>query len=452
MPDNDTEPAVPPGAGELPDDAFRMIVDATAHPFVVLDRAGNVRYAGGSIERVIGWRPQDLVGRSMADFLPPAETERALEAIAEIEQFDRTGAGVPMVFEVRRADGTTGWVEIGAMPFLDVPGIDGIALRHRDWTSQHHFDEFVAALLADEPLPEVLGSLSRSIAASLEAPGAAIHHGFDGQAFAAAAGAGVPVDCLLPREGPWCETATTGAPTSQSVDALPPAAKEAAGAAGLEGCWTVEVPRSEGLAPAVLSVWRGDPGGPLIGHRHVLDRAARYVQLALVRTAEHERLRHLAGHDALTGVANRTQFRDRLARALAIGERDLAVAFCDLDGFKAVNDTFGHRAGDAVLIEAVDRLRGALRVGDDLARMGGDEFTVILRNVPDAATAGHVAERMLEAVHMPFSAAGNDVILGLSIGIALAEAGATADTMLARADEALYLVKRRGGGGAHVVE
>ena len=429
-----------------------MIVDATAHPFVMLDRAGNISYAGESIERVLGWRPEDMVGRSLADFLPPAEMERALEAIAEIEQFDRTGAGVPMVFEVRRGDGTTTWVEIGAMPFLDVPGIDGIALRHRDWAAQHYFDEFVAALLADEPLDDVLTALGRSLAASLEAPGASIHHGFDGRAFAAATGAGVPEGCLLLGEGPWCETAITGEPTAQKVDALPAAAREAAGAAGLQGCWTVAVPRNEDLAPAVLSVWRAEPDGPLIGHRHVLARATRYVQLALVRTAEHERLRHLAGHDALTGVANRVQFRARLARALAIGERELALAFCDLDGFKAVNDTFGHRAGDAVLVDVVDRLRSSLRMGDDLARMGGDEFTVLLRNVPDAATAAHVAERLLNAMLPPFEAGGREVVLGLSVGIALAGPGATADTLLSRADEALYHVKRRGGAGAHVVD
>ncbi len=82
--------------------------------------------------------------------------------------------------------------------------------------------------------------------------------------------------------------------------------------------------------------------------------------------------------------------------------------------------------------------------------MGGDEFTVLLRNVPDATTAGHVAERLLAAVLLPYVVEGVEVGLGLSIGIALAERGATADALLARADEALYLVKRRGGGGAHI--
>jgi diguanylate cyclase (GGDEF)-like protein len=208
---------------------------------------------------------------------------------------------------------------------------------------------------------------------------------------------------------------------------------------------------TEGLSAAALTVWRDRPGAILSGHRQVLTRSVTQVQLALVRTAEHQRLRHLAGHDALTGVANRTEFRDRLAEALAIGERDLAVAFCDLDGFKAVNDTFGHQRGDTVLVEVADRLRSSLRVGDELARMGGDEFTALLRNVADPTGADHVVDRLLDALREPFVVDGQEVRLGISIGVALAGDQATADSLLTRADEALYAVKRRGGGSALVV-
>jgi diguanylate cyclase (GGDEF)-like protein len=200
----------------------------------------------------------------------------------------------------------------------------------------------------------------------------------------------------------------------------------------------------------VLSVWRRTKGAPLLGHRHALDRSARYVQLALVRTAEHQRLRHLAGHDALTGVANRAEFRDRLAHALAIGEQDIAVAFCDLDDFKPINDNYGHRVGDLVLVEVAERLRSRLRTGDELARIGGDEFTVLLRNVPDEAAARHVVDRLMSGLHEPFAVEDDKVAIGLSVGIALSQPGMTADTLLERADEALYEVKRAGGGGACV--
>jgi diguanylate cyclase (GGDEF)-like protein/PAS domain S-box-containing protein len=427
------------GAGSLPDAAFKLIVDRTGHPFVAIEPDGTIRYASGSVEQLLGWPAAKLVGRNMADFLLPEQLAVAIEVIAEIEAVDRDGAGVPMVFGIVAPDGEPTWVEIGAMPLLDVPGVEAIVLRLRPWDAQRQLDAFLDVLLADQPLDEVLAALCRSIARSLEADGAAVHHGFDGTSFAGTIGYGVPPECLASSAGPWCDVAATELPTDRDVAELPDAIAAAAARAGFTACWMVPVPRGTGLAPAVLSVWRSAPGPPLIGHCHLLVRSARYAQLALVRTADHQRLRHLAGHD-------------RLAHAIAIGERDLAVAFCDLDGFKPINDTYGHMAGDAVLVQVADRLRDSLRTGDELARIGGDEFTVLLRNVADADSARHVADRLLATVQTPFRVANDDVTLGLSVGVALTSPGATADELLARADMALYEVKRRGGGGASVAK
>ncbi len=442
---------LPIGAGHLPADAFKWIVDSTGTPFVVIDRDGTIRYASGTVPLALGWEPSDLVGRNMLEFLPPEEVEAAVEVVAEIQAEDQGGSGIPMVFQILRPDGRTTWVEIGSVPMLDRPGVDAIVLRTRGWNGQHHLDEFMRSLLADEPIADVLGCLARSIASSLQSRAAVIHYGFDGTSFAGAAGGFSPPGCVPRGDGPWRDTALTGQPLVCGVDDLPPEVAAPARAADFRTVWTVPVPPPEGLAPAVVSVWRTATGPPRAGHRQAFARTSRYVQLALVRTAEHQRLRHLAGHDGLTGVANRVQFRERLAGALAIGERDLAVAFCDLDGFKSVNDTYGHTRGDAVLVAVADRLRASLRVGDELARMGGDEFTVLLRNVPDAPAAHHVVDRLLAAVHDPFPIEDDEVTLGLSIGIALAAPRSTAESLLARADEALYAVKRGGGGGVLVL-
>lgn len=353
-----------------------------------------------------------------------------------------------MVFQVLRPDGETNSVEVAALPILHVDGGDAIALRLRIWEAEHHFDGFLAAMLDDEPLDALLRALCRSIAASTASVGAAVHHGHDGVRFAATPAWGLPDGLaagLDPRGLAFDRSVTS------PVAALSPSLRAAADAAGLATWWTTPVPASPGIPPAVLSVWRRDAGEPLIGHRAALERSVRYVQLALVRTAEHQRLHHLAAHDALTGVANRVQFRDRLAESLAVGERDVAVAFCDLDRFKPVNDTFGHRAGDVVLVEVAARLRSGLRSGDELARLGGDEFTVLLRDVTGADTARHVAERLLEAVREPFVLPdGHSVTIGMSVGVAIWQPGATADSLLSDADDALYASKRSGGGRAEV--
>jgi diguanylate cyclase (GGDEF)-like protein/PAS domain S-box-containing protein len=443
-------PARPRGAGELPEHVFRSIVDESAHAFIVVGLDGTIRYAAAATARLLGWHPAALVGHNMVEFLAPEEIDRAVATIAEIEEMDRSGNGVPMVFTLLRPDGAPTAVEIGAIPFLDDPEVNAIVLRLQAWDATRRFDEFLAALLADEPLSALAPPLCSSIAATMEARGAVIHCGFDGSAFASAVGFGAPLAEITSDRGPWRQAVTDGELATAAVADFDDPLASAAAASGFRSCWAVPVATGARVAPAALSVWRASADDPLIGHRHVLDRSARYVQLALVRTAEHERLQFLAGHDSLTGVANRAQFRDRLAHALAIGEAALAVAFCDLDHFKPVNDTYGHRAGDTVLIEVAARLRGALRAGDELARIGGDEFTVLLRNVPDPAAARHVADRLLAAVADPFSIQRDEVALGLSVGIALAEPGASADDLLARADEALYLAKRAGGTRAHV--
>ena len=435
--------ARPDGAGSLPAKAFRLLVDNTAAPFVIIDRTGTIRYVSGSIARVLGWTGEELVGRNMVEFLPPDQVDVAIEAIAEIDAFDRIGAGVPITFAISNPEGGRTWVEVGAVPFLDDPELDFIALRVRPWDAEHHLAEFLTALLTAPSLEHVLGPLSCNVAASLGAVGAAIHHGFDGLAFVGTVGSWEGARSLPLDVGLWVDAARARGGT---VTAAAPANDVGAGS-----CWLVPVCGNGAVAPAVLSVWRDDEGPPLVGHRHALENLSGYVQLALVRTAEHQRLLHLAGHDSLTGVANRASFRDRLASALAIGERNLAVAFCDLDRFKPVNDTHGHGAGDEVLIEVAERLRRTLRVGDELARIGGDEFTVLLRNVPDAATARHVADRLLAAVHDPFAVPGGEVTIGLSVGVALADRRATADGLLATADAALYACKRAGGGRCAVI-
>lgn len=445
MTHDETAPSHPPGVGDLSDESHRLVVDRTGAPFILIDREGRIRHASGLVELALGWDPGELLGRNITEFLREDQIDLAAEALAEVELGGQRGAGVPMVFALRRPDGGSRWVEIAAASFLDRPDIDAIALKVRSWDSQHHLAEFLVALLEEPDLDAVLAPLVRSIAASTDAAGVAVHHGFDGTTFAGA----VPswdAGPDLPAGGrPWCDVAGTSSPVwLEGADAP-------AGPGGAASCWSMPIPASDAVAPGVLTVWWVNPGRPLLGHRHVLDRTAGYVSLALVRTAEHQRLQHLAGHDALTGVANRAAFRTHLARALAIGEHDLAVAFCDLDRFKPVNDTYGHRAGDEVLVEVAARLRSRLRVGDELARIGGDEFTVLLRNVPDAAVAAQLADRLLLAVAEPFSVPDGEVRVGMSVGIALAGGVSNADDLLSAADEALYACKRSGGGGRAVV-
>ena len=153
-------------------------------------------------------------------------------------------------------------------------------------------------------------------------------------------------------------------------------------------------------------------------------------------------LRAQALHDALTGLPNRTLLHRRAERALR-GDDLAAMLLIDLDRFKEVNDTLGHDYGDALLIEVAERLQAVLRRGDTLARIGGDEFAVLLDGVPDRAAAVELAGRLQEALRRPFALRGVAVELEASIGVALyPEHGETIGVLLQRADVAMYDAKR----------
>jgi diguanylate cyclase (GGDEF)-like protein len=169
--------------------------------------------------------------------------------------------------------------------------------------------------------------------------------------------------------------------------------------------------------------------------------------VASLRDREVE-LHHQAFHDPLTGLANRTLFADRVGHALSRSRRlgPVILLLADLDDFKVVNDTLGHPAGDMLLITVADRLRAVVRPEDTVARLGGDEFAVLLDAAEGLDDARGVADRITQAMLHPFYLAGVHTVMGASIGIAAADASASAEALLRDADIAMYAAKAQGKG------
>ena len=164
--------------------------------------------------------------------------------------------------------------------------------------------------------------------------------------------------------------------------------------------------------------------------------------------AANRQLRHLASHDALTGLPNRLLLDDRIAQAIAHSQRhshEFAVLVIDLDRFKLINDSLGHRAGDELLREVAQRLKSAVRAVDTTARLGGDEFVVLLDGPLTQAEAVEIGTRAIKVMEPTLRLLGIDVHISASIGIAFyPRDGASVDTLLARADAAMYSAKERG--------
>jgi diguanylate cyclase (GGDEF)-like protein len=188
-----------------------------------------------------------------------------------------------------------------------------------------------------------------------------------------------------------------------------------------------------------------------------LDAASlrRTLRHAAERKRVYNRLVHMSRHDPLTGVNNRAGLRDRIETTLAKARRrqlPFAVLFIDLDHFKAINDTLGHHAGDAVLLEVAWRISQCVRTSDLVARLGGDEFAVLLDELNPGDVPYVVGERILTSLERPIALPGGDVVVTGSIGVAqYPEVSGSVDDILKAADTAMYLAKRRGRNNIQVV-
>lgn len=179
------------------------------------------------------------------------------------------------------------------------------------------------------------------------------------------------------------------------------------------------------------------PGGGWVStHEDITER----------RSAE-ARILHLASHDTLTGLPNRILFRDRLEAVMAVPGQGCTVLCLDLDRFKAVNDSCGHPAGDRILVEAAERLRGCIREGDTVTRLGGDEFAVLLPGPSHPRLAREMAARVSRTLNEPYIIGERGHSVGASVGVAGApQDGTTPEMLLSHADAALYRAKKEGRG------
>lgn len=182
----------------------------------------------------------------------------------------------------------------------------------------------------------------------------------------------------------------------------------------------------------------------------------RAIQYAIARKQYEGDLTAQAFFDNLTGLSNRMMFENRLGGALSRLDRtdkDLGILFLDLDGFKQVNDTYGHAAGDTLLREAATRLAGTVRSYDTVARFGGDEFAILIENIQDVKTCVATATKIIAAINAPFMISGQTIQIGVSIGIAMQNDNSekSPEALTAMADAAMYEAKAQKKGSDYKI-
>ncbi|MCB1955251.1 MAG: EAL domain-containing protein [Rhodocyclaceae bacterium] len=213
-------------------------------------------------------------------------------------------------------------------------------------------------------------------------------------------------------------------------------------------------------------LWNRRKDGSIFAERMQIDtvrgpggEVTRYVAVFsdITEHKAHEaELDRIAHYDELTGVANRRLLGDRLDKAVASARRSgrsVAICYCDLDGFKPINDRFGHAGGDALLVEITKRLKGLMRGADTIARLGGDEFVLLVGEIEEASALVAVLERVLAATAAPFLIEGASVNVSASIGVTVfPEDSSDPDTLLRHADQAMYRAKESGKNRYHLFD
>jgi diguanylate cyclase (GGDEF)-like protein/PAS domain S-box-containing protein len=418
-----------------------LLLDAVC----VVDEAGRCLFASAACERIFGYTPDEMAGRSMPDMVVPEDRARTVQAAAEIM------SGKPMLhFENRymRKDGRIAHIMWTAR-WSDTDRVR-IAVA-RDITERKQAEALQAALYAiseaahaAHDLTALLQLIHRIIGTLVPA-----HSFFVGMADETSGELSFPY-CAdesneVSAEHEWtlraicAEVVCTGQLMlrADEDDTMP--------------CW-LAVPLGTDTRTTGALILKSDPGSARYtdGDKALLQYASTQIATSIERIRLLARLQQMAQYDDLTGLPNRSLLHDRLANALAGARREqgrMAVFYLDLDKFKDINDTLGHATGDRLLQQVAHRLKHCVRDADTVARIGGDEFVVLLPDIHLPEHALLVMDKIRSVIGEEMDITGHRLFIVPSIGLALyPEDGDNAEHLLARADEAMYRAKKRSRG------
>lgn len=434
-------------------DVFRVMAEESIHPLALVDTNGIVRWIGRSVERFFGYAPETLVGKTLDHLIAPESRGSASQAFADIDDaYQPTpwgGVGFPV--DVRRDDGSLVTCELAALTRRR-SGLPWYVIVIRQAGYERALDQTVEAMASGASLTEMLPRVVAAMEHMLPQTGVTLGHDWTGHNFELSGGAtGLLVDEV---DCPWAEALERGQDTFVDIDGLSGPVAARAVAQGYAGCWVHPVALADGAQPrSAIILWPTQPGPPTTFTWKTVLRAGQLLRLTLEWDEGRRNLEFAATHDALTGVVNRRVVRQRL-EALADATSSTtgghtAVLYIDLDHFKPVNDKLGHQVGDRVLAKVAERLRAAVRPGDMVARVGGDEFVVLCERLSGPQNAERVATRLLDVIRRPVVAGDHtqeDVSLGASIGVAGMRHAEAGETLLGRAEAAMRVAKSGGRG------
>lgn len=419
-------------------------------------------YVNEAFTRITGYCDIDVTGKTPRILHGPKTDPLQLEAIrSAIRKWEPTRSELIHY----RKDGSEFWVDVNIVPIEDERGpftywvavLREATRRKRAEILERDRNQVLELVASNAPLETVLARLTHLVERQrpellcsllLVRDGYLYHCGaptlpqayieaIDGLEFAAA--------------GEPFRTACLGNPVVVPDITAEPALRPYAGLLlnlNVRACWCVPIFSGEGKVLGIFVIYYREQREPDPVEVELLEMASRLAAVAIEQRQLNDQLAYQARHDALTGLPNRFQIEERLQQALAQARRHdwlVAVLFIDLDRFKQINDTLGHSVGDALLRQVSRRLESCLRKSDSLARMGGDEFTLVLSELKDPQDALRVAQKLLDALRAPFKVEAYELFVTASIGISVyPRDGKDAATLQRNADNAMYRAKNKG--------
>jgi diguanylate cyclase (GGDEF)-like protein/PAS domain S-box-containing protein len=447
---------------------LEALIDASPIAIVVMDRHRLTQRWNRAAEQLFGWTEHEVLGKTVPSVPPElqAESVRFGRQLLDGERLENVEVSR------RRKDGTMLTVSLSGAPVRDASGaVVSMMLMMSDVTERQRaarreqLEFAVTRVLAEaQSSTEAIQGVLKAIGelggwaygghwqhdpASGKVCCREVWYADEPRAVAFAEKLRGRSSTPTPSGGMVCQVFLTGTPQwiEDLADTHGLRRRDLAMAAGLRTAWAFPVLMGSESFGSIefYGTERVPRDAALLEYARTLGSQ---IGQYLARKEAEAHLQFYADHDALTGLPNRAMFSRRLAQALAQATRHgrgAAVLFIDLDGFKAVNDSLGHDAGDHVLKEVALRLRDGLREGDTLGRQGGDEFVVLIEDAATREGLADVAEKILETVARPVEVAGVSYALTASVGISLSpEHGTDAQVLLQRADMAMYRSKELG--------
>lgn len=430
------------------------MMDYLLDAICVVDGEGHFVFVSAACERIFGYTPKEMIGRAMIEMVVPEDRARTIQAADEI-----TSGHPKLDFENRyiRKDGQVAHIMWSAR-WSEVDQLR-IAVA-RDITERKRAESMQAALYAISEAAHTAADLTslfqlihQIIGGLLSATNfsVAIYDESNNQlSFPYCAGDfGKASDLQQTAVGTLCaKVISTGRPLllgPESLPALPEELQAVSNSSVL--CWlAVPLNSHKGIIGVLILKGNSDSAPYTKKDKELLQFVSTQVATAIERKQLQARLTHMAQYDGLTGLPNRGLLYDRLKMALARTRREqrqMSLLYLDLNNFKQVNDSLGHAAGDELLQEVANRLKQCVRDLDTVARMGGDEFVVLLENIQWPEHASNVARKIRSAISQPIKIESCSLCILPSIGIALyPDHGDEAHQLLRHADKAMYLEKK----------